>query len=348
VNPVPLPLGRAKWASVKAQSLLGWSAFAAFAFGIVAPASGSVAERVVAVVGEHAILLSDMRQRARPFLMQIQVRYPAGAQQAAAESELFKHLLQRMVDERVEQQAADKAHLSVTSDEIDNGLRNVANQQGLTVERLVEEATKTGLTSQEYRDEVRRQILEGKLLQLRVRGRVRVTDDDVKGTYGKLQHEERARLGYRLSWIVLRVRPDSSLAARADREILGERIAATARAAVDNRGQRVDFASLAASFSDDSPTRSRGGDLGQHRPGELDAIIEDEAQKLEVGGVSAPFKFKNDVVIIKVVSRDDSQLPPFDDVRDEITQRTYGEQMDKARKQWIEELRHGTYVDVRF
>ncbi len=52
-------------------------------------------------------------------------------------------------------------------------------------------------------------------------------------------------------------------------------------------------------------------------------------------------------MIIKVISRDNSQLPSIDDVRDELLQRTYAEQMDKARKQWIEEMRHGTYVDVR-
>ncbi len=160
-------------AAVKVRSCLRSIALAAVAIAAAPLAYGTVAERVVAVVGEHAILLSDMRARARPFLLQIQQKVPPGAQQAAAESELYKHLLQRMVDERVEQQAAEKAHLTVTTDEIDNGLRNVAAQQGLTVDRLVEEAVKTGLSSQEYRDEVRRQILEGKLLQLRVRGRVR-------------------------------------------------------------------------------------------------------------------------------------------------------------------------------
>src|SRR5439155_13275867 len=198
-------------------------------------------------------------------------------------------LLQRMIDERVMQQAAEKAHLSVTSDEIDNGLRNVATQQSITVERLMEEAAKTGLTTQEYRDEVRRQILEGKLLQLRVRGRVRVTEDDIRATYGRLQREERTHLGYRLSWIVLRVPPDSSAAARIDRENLAEHIVATARAGVDVRGNKVDFDTLVRSFSDDSPSRALGGDLGHRKPGELAQPIEDEAQKLDVGGVSAPF-----------------------------------------------------------
>ena len=121
------------------------------------------------------------------------------------------------------------------------------------------EATKTGLAPQEYRDEVRRQILEGKLLQLRVRSRVRVTDEDIKSTYSRLQLAERARLNYRLAWVVLRVPHGSTPTAVADREDLGARIAATARAGVDSSGNRVEFADLARSFSDDTPTRSAGG-----------------------------------------------------------------------------------------
>jgi peptidyl-prolyl cis-trans isomerase SurA len=314
---------------------------------LAAPAQGTVAERVVAVVGEHAILLSDMRQRARPFLMQIQQKVPPGAQQAAAESELYKHLLQKMVDDRVEQQAAEKAHLTVTTEEIDAGLGNVAKQQGLTVEQLMGEAAKTGLSAQEYREEVRRQILEGKLLQLRVRGRVRVTEDDLKGMYARLLHDERARLGYQLAWVVLRMVPGASAAAVADREDLAEHIAATARSGVDSHGDIVEFGALAGSFSDDAPTRPRGGDLGMHKPGDLAQAIEDEAQKLDVGAVSRPFRFKNDIVILKVVWREASQLPSLEDARDELMQRTYAEQMDKARKQWLEEMRRGTYVDVR-
>jgi peptidyl-prolyl cis-trans isomerase SurA len=310
-------------------------------------AEATVAERIVAIVGEHAILLSDMRQRARPFLLQIHQKMPSGAQQAAAESELYKQLIERMVDERVEQQAAERAHLSVTAEEIDNGIKNVASQQGISVERLIEEATKTGLTRQEYRDEVRRQILEGKLLQLRVRSRVRITDEDVRITYTKLVRSERQRLGYRLAWIVLRVPGGASREVRAERMDLAERIAATARAGIDAQNNRIEFADLAQSFSDDTPTRLRGGDLGRHKPGELAQAIEDEAHKLDIAGVSAPFQYKNDIVILKVIGRDPSELPSMDDARDELMQRAYSEQMERARRQWINELRQRTYVDVR-
>jgi peptidyl-prolyl cis-trans isomerase SurA len=310
-------------------------------------ARAATVERVVAVIGDHAILLSDMRQRARPFLMQIHAQFPSGAQQAAAESEMYKQLIDRMVDEKLEQQAAEKAHITVTTEEIDAGLRNVASQQGLTVDQLTQEAQKTGLTAQEYRDEVRRQLLEGKLLQLRVRGRVRVSEDDIKATYAKLVRTDRKRLSYRIAWVVLHVPADSSQAARADRQDLGDRIAATARAGADLQGRRVEFASLAASFSDDANTRQAGGDMGTRKPGELAQPIEDEAMKLEVGGVSPPFRYKDAIVVIKLLERESSQLPALAQAHDELMQRSYAEQMDKARKEWLEELKHGMYVDVR-
>jgi peptidyl-prolyl cis-trans isomerase SurA len=306
-----------------------------------------VAERVVAVVGEHAILLSDIRQRARPFLLQLEQKAPSATQKAAAESEMYKQLIQRMVDERVEQDAAEKARLTVTAEEIDGGLRNVARQQNITVEQLMAEATRTGLSTQEYRDEVRRQILEGKLLQLRVRSRVRVTDDDVKAMYLRLSRLERAKLAYHAAWVVLRVPSGSSDAARSDRQDLAARIAATARAGRDSQGNPVEFATLAHSFSDDAATRGKGGDLGSHKPGELVQVVEDEIDKLEPGGVSAPFRFRDDWIVLKLVERDPSQLPPFEEAREELMQRAYGEQMEKARKQWIDEIRRGLYVDVR-
>jgi peptidyl-prolyl cis-trans isomerase SurA len=315
--------------------------------GLAGAAHGAIAERVVAVVGDHAILLSDLRQRAKPLLLQIQQRAAQGAQRAAAESEILKQVLARMVDERLEAQQAERAHLAVSTDEIDTGIRNIATQQGLTAEQLVEEATRIGTTPQEYRDEVRRQILQVKLLQLRVKSRIRITDEEVTATYARLVRLDRRRLGYRLAWVVLRVPEGSSAAARADRMELAERIAATARAGRDAMERPVQFETLVRSFSDDTPSRATGGDLGWHKPGELAQAVEDESIRLGVGEVSAPFAYKDAIVVMKILEREPSQLPALADAREEVAQRAYNEQMDKIRKQWLLELRRGVHVDSR-
>ena len=128
------------------------------------PAHAIVVERIVAVVGDDPILMSELRARAKPFLLQIQQRVRPGAEQAAAESEVFKDLLVKMIDERLESQAAMRAGVQVTKEEIDNALRNIAAAQGMSVADLLKEArARSGMVEQDYRDEIRRQILEGKI-----------------------------------------------------------------------------------------------------------------------------------------------------------------------------------------
>jgi peptidyl-prolyl cis-trans isomerase SurA len=156
---------RARWAS-------GLGALIVF---VAADAQATVVERVVAVVGEQAVLLSQLRERARPFLTRLDQQPTDAAQRAAATSQLYAQLIQRLVEEELEQKAANRANITVTAREIDDALGRIAQQNGVTVDRVIEEATKSGLTEQSYRQEVRRQLLEAKLLNLRIQGRLRIT-----------------------------------------------------------------------------------------------------------------------------------------------------------------------------
>jgi prolyl 4-hydroxylase len=71
---------------------------------------------VVAVVGRDAVLLSELRKRARPVLLQIYERVPAGPQRSAVESEMYKELMQQMVDEKLIQLARGKVRRSEVVD----------------------------------------------------------------------------------------------------------------------------------------------------------------------------------------------------------------------------------------
>lgn len=323
----------------------------AAALAYAAPARAVVVERIVAVVGDRPILLSDLRLRARPFLLQIQQRVPPGAQRAAAESKMFSDLIERMIEEELEAQAAERANITVTSEEIENAFRNIASSQGLTVEQLFAEARKTGLGEQDYRDEIKRQILEGKMLQLRVKGRVRVTEDDVRSMFERMVREERKQREYHAAWIVLHVPAGSSAAARAERAELAAELAERAR-----RGE--DFATLARRYSDDSATRDQGGDLGIRAPqGSLSAQmgrrptlgdpLEPAAMRLEPGGVAGPIEVGDDFVVMKLISRQPSRYTTLEAARPEMLQRLQAEILEKAKTKWLDELKRRTHVEVR-
>ena len=301
------------------------------------PARATIVERVVAVIGERAILLSDLSNRARPYIVQIHQRVPKGAKRAAQMSQMYKALLEKMVDEELMRRAANRARLSVTAREIDDSIAKVARQARLTPERLVEEALKTGLTEREYRQEMRRQVLEAKLLNLRVIGRIRITEENLRSAYRQIVLEERRRLRFRAAWIKIRA-PKGK--AGKDRRTLAERVAASAQ-------KSGDFASLARRFSDDTRTKSAGGLLGQLRPGTLPRQVDRVAIGLEIGQVSSPIRVGESLIILKLLEREASELPEFEEARVELQQRVYVDKMSRARRHWLDGLRKRTHVDIR-
>ncbi|MRG92039.1 peptidylprolyl isomerase [Polyangium spumosum] len=316
------------------------------------PAEAIVVERIVAVVGDDPILLSELRARAKPFLLQVQQRVRPGAEQAAAESQVFKDTLEVMIDQKLETQAAERAGVTVTPEEVENAFRNIAAAQGLTTAELFREAkARSALTEQEYRDEIRRQILEGKMLQLRVKGRVRITEDDVKAMYERTLREERKRRDYRPAWIVLQIIPGSSPEAIAERKQLAAELMTRARAGED-------FAALARAYSDETNTRDVGGDLGIRAPvgspqalqGQRPALapdFENAVMALEPGQVSNVIQVDKGLVILKLLSRQPSRYTTYEAAKPEMVQRLQTEILDKAKRKWLDELKKRTHLDVR-
>ena len=296
-------------------------------------AQATVVERVVAVIGDRAILLSDLKARAQPFLIQVTQGVQPGAQRSAAISQVYKGVLDKIVDEELEERAAIQAKITITSKEIDDAIARVAAQNQISTQKLLAEAARTGVTEPQYRDELRRQLLQAKLVNVRLQGRIRVTDEDLKLAYRKLVLDERQKLNLHVSWI--RIPAGNG----GDGRTLAERVAEAARS--------QDFAQLARQFSQDRSTRDAGGRLPQSKLTDLPVSVARASMALEAGESSAPLRMDDDYVIVRVDSRDASQLPSFDEARRELGDRVYMDKMGQARRTWLDGLRRRNHVEVR-
>lgn len=322
------------------RSLSVLAAASALAVGVAAPrAHAAIVERVVAVVGEKPILLSELRQRARPFLLRIAATTQNPSQRAAAESEMFKELLDRMVDDRLEDQAADKARITVTPEEIDNGIKNVATQAKIAPADLVREAAKQGLSEQDYRDEIRRQILEGKLVQLRVRGRVRVTDDEARVTYGRWKREMAQEQAVELRILALRTPSDTPEHVAVAKQALAVELVQRARAGED-------FCKLVEAYSDDSSTKLTCGSRGPQPVAQLLPELQGVARELKAGQVEGPIRYGEEAMLIVQMAQTPT-IPPYEQVKEAMRDRAFGEAMEHQRKVWLREMRRGVYVEIR-
>jgi peptidyl-prolyl cis-trans isomerase SurA len=303
--------------------------------GVASLAQATVVERIVATVGERAILLSDLRRRSEPFMMQVQQGVPAGAQRNAAISQVYKAVLQKIVDEELMEKAASQAKVTITPTEIDEALKRVAAQNKLTVEQVLSEAERAGMGESKYREELRRQLLEAKLLNVRLQGRIRITETDLRAAYQKIEVEERGQLAVRLAWIVIH----GATHGQAEARKLADEAAARAR--------REDFASVARALSEDAASRANGGALNKAQPSQLPPDVARNSLTLAVGQVSAVFRSGGDFVVLKVLERDPSNLPDFETAKRELSERVYMDKMALARRSWLDNLRRQHHVEVR-
>jgi peptidyl-prolyl cis-trans isomerase SurA len=315
----------------------------AFALTLSVHARASIVERVVAVVGERPILLTELQHRARPFLFRIYGSTQQAAQQAAHMTEMYKELINRMIDDRLEEQAADKAHLSVTPEEVDNALKNVSAANKMPLSSLLAEAKRQGLTEQDYRDEVRRQVMEGKLVQLRVRGRVRITEQDGRSAFTRWLKETGSQAEVDVRILAMRIPPGADSAVRKARQLLAENIVVRAR-------DGEDFCKLVSQFSDDVATL---GTCGSRGPLPMDGLVpevQSAIQNMKAGEVTDPLPYGTsaaDEAILVVQLMNTPRVPKYDDVKDAMMDRAFGDAMERQRKLWLSELRHGVYIDVR-
>lgn len=303
-------------------------------------AHATIVERVVAVVGDKAILLSDLLERARPFQMQVYGSVPEGASRNAALSQLYRQLVERLVDEELQGREAVRSNITVTAEEIESAVERVAKQNGVTVEQLFEEAQKNGLGIAEYRQEIRRQLLDAKMLNLRIQGRMRIGEDDMRSAYKRIAQEERKKLEFRAAWVRIQIPAGSGLTGAAQQREAAAQVAARARAGGD-------FAELARTYSSDPATREQGGLLAPMHPGELPPDIDAALLGIEPGEVAGPIRVGDAWLVLKLVERGPSQLPEYEKAKPQLQTRVYAEKMDTARRQWLDGLRKRSHVDIR-
>lgn len=145
-------------------------------------------DRIVAIVGDRAILQSELLTRARPF--HAKLGEVPEKDRATLAKQVYHELAERMVDEMLERDFAERQHITVTSAEIDQALDTIAKQNNADVKTVLAEAKKLGLTEDEYRGEISRQVLEGKLIAvLGGTSQIKIDDSEVKARYEDLKKQ---------------------------------------------------------------------------------------------------------------------------------------------------------------
>ncbi len=226
-----------------------------------------IIERVIATVNDEALFLSDLRRKAVPFLSQVMNASTTTERQARME-QLYEQLLERLIDEEILLQTAADMRLRASREEVDRAIENLRAQSGLDEDAFWELVKSQGMTRAQYREDMRRQVLQYKVINQRVRAKVQVSEADIRQKYEEEQARNQRVVEYELAHIFL---PLAGASSESPQQALSK---LRAKLTPEN------FLSEAETVG--------GGDLGWIKKGDLPESLDDALGAMSVNEISQP------------------------------------------------------------
>lgn len=255
-------------------------------------------DRIVAIVDEEVILLSDLEREAE--LYKLEKEY-AGEPVGEITTEIRREMLERLIESKLIIAAAKQADLGVDEDAIRQSVDEKINQfveHFGTMEVLKRELLRSGMTLEDYRARMGTQLRDQQFMRLVVgkfiRPKVEVLENEVRDYY--LAHLEEMPAepdSVTIADILVPVQP--SVAVR-------QAIQATIAAVNAELAKGISFSELAKKYSK-GPNAARGGTIGTVAPGELfDENLNRTAFSLSPGQVSEPVISSRGVHVLKLMA----------------------------------------------
>lgn len=262
-----------------------------------APAGLRQADHIVALVNSDPITYQELRRRVARVEQQLARQ---GGPQPSPEL-LGREMLERLILEKIQLQRATETGLRVDDFSVDQAEQNVARQNSLGVDELRRRLTQEGGNPEQFREELRTQLLLQRLRDREVQPRVRVTDFDIDQFLQERSQADPSQRQINLGHVLVRVPEDASPAVVAERQ-------AKAQQAADRLRAGADFAAVARDFSD-AAEGARGGELGLLPVGRYPELFVQSTASTPVGGLVGPVRSPAGFHVLKVLQKVDNALP---------------------------------------
>lgn len=305
--------------------------------GLAGDGFGEVLDRVVATVDGTVITQSELREAVEAFQRQ------AGEAGRSAENPwdrkaLERRILEDLVDRKLMDQYASREGITATDQEMEQAVKDVLARANMTREEFLEALRKEGVSYEEYRNQIRDQIIKAKMIHREVRAQIVIKDEEIESYYFGHPDEFRTEEGYMIRHVFL------ALSQNPRPEVLEAVLKEAGRIREEILGG-LPFEEAAAKYSQD-PSAARGGWLGFFRKGALNEELESAIEALEEGQVSEPILTQAGVHIVRLEERTTGGVRPLERVRERIREKLFEEAAERQFEKWRKDLRKKAYVEI--
>ena len=293
-------------------------------------------DRIAAVVNDDIILLSELDQALAPVRMQLEkAGYPEVERNIILENQK-KIAIKGLIDQKLTDQQIKKYGISVSDEQVDNSIERIKAVNNMTDADLERVLEMEGLSYDAYRKQIKTQMLQSRLINIEVKSKIVVTDQDIQAYYDANHAQYAGQTKYHLRQLLLRV--DSPLDAERERV---RRQMETIEKQLKNGAS---FVELAKAHSQ-AATAADGGDLGFFEARLLAAPIREALSVLKAGQFTSIVETEQGYQIF-YVEEISSTGRSLEQASQEIEEKLLAEAREKRFQAWLEELRQRAHIEI--
>ena len=299
------------------------------------PARADILEQIVVQVNSDIITLTQYNREKEALFQAMRTRYQ-GADLTQRYEAARKNILTALVDEVLLVQKAKEYGFTEDLDlEANSYVEDLMKQNNIpSVDALKQEMARSGVSYDDYMENLKRQILVGRVKGAIIRQKIKIMSSEIDQYYKDHIADFTQPEQVELEEIVIYTKDRDKAEVQSRIQALSSEIQA---------GQK--FEDLAKNFSEGS-TAAQGGNIGLFPVPALSATVSAAIKPLQAGQTTGVLEADFGYQILRLVRRVEPVQQPLEDVRKDIENKIFAIRLEPVMADYLKELRQQSYIFV--
>ncbi len=297
-----------------------------------------VVDRIVAVVNDEIIILSELNEKYIPYVEKLKTFGYPPEKELQILYKVRDDILERLIEKKLENQEIKKSQISVEETEIDKAIEQIKERSFFTDEDMRQALAKDGLTIEKYREQMKEQILKSKLINYKVKSRVVITNEDIKKYYDHHPEKYSGKEKYHLRNIIMKF---PVFGGDSEKQAVYQKMTGV----LEQIREGKTFEDMARKYSESS-LASSGGDLGEFSLDDLSVKIRDAVKELTPGEFTPVLETEQGYQIFFLEEILEASGKTLEEVTTEIENILYDEELEKKFQTWISDLKKQSHIKL--